>query len=149
MSSDVVHTGGCLCGAVAYRLEGEPICNKLCHCLNCRRVTGTLSGFTSHIHLRSGFEITRGESALKSFDDDKTDSGTSLTREFCFTCGSLLFIRTPVIPEIIAIAAGTIDNWENWKPTLEQYIERRVTWLKDVDAGDQCFGTAWLDLGNN
>jgi len=29
--------GGCLCGAVRYRVEGEPEASDICHCETCRR----------------------------------------------------------------------------------------------------------------
>ena len=43
-ASDKVRTGGCLCGKVKFRLEGEaatPMWNTVCYCLNCRRATGS------------------------------------------------------------------------------------------------------------
>jgi hypothetical protein len=36
------HTGRCLCGKVTYKLDGPMVYNVLCHCENCRHVTGTL-----------------------------------------------------------------------------------------------------------
>ena len=33
-------TGGCHCGAIRYRITGEPVRHLLCHCSDCRRHAG-------------------------------------------------------------------------------------------------------------
>ena len=32
-----VHEGGCLCGAVRYRVHGKPALTAVCHCTFCQR----------------------------------------------------------------------------------------------------------------
>jgi hypothetical protein len=34
-------TGGCACGALRWRAEGEPMLQGLCHCRSCQRVSGS------------------------------------------------------------------------------------------------------------
>ncbi len=33
-----VHEGGCLCGAIRYRVMGNPQRASVCHCTDCQRV---------------------------------------------------------------------------------------------------------------
>ena len=40
-----IHEGGCLCGAVRYRVEGEPALSSVCNCTSCQRRTGSAFGF--------------------------------------------------------------------------------------------------------
>ena len=37
--------GHCVCGAVRYRVEGEPVRNSVCSCTFCQRRTGSAAGF--------------------------------------------------------------------------------------------------------
>ncbi|HEV8331433.1 MAG TPA: hypothetical protein VGQ22_08445 [Steroidobacteraceae bacterium] len=37
-----VREGGCQCGAIRYRAEGEPLLAALCHCFMCRRAPAAL-----------------------------------------------------------------------------------------------------------
>ncbi|KAK0795660.1 hypothetical protein LTR75_010487 [Friedmanniomyces endolithicus] len=73
-----------------------------------------------------GFSITQGEDTLKSHADTKTDSGQPLTRKLCSECGSRLFAFTPLNESIVMIAAGTLDDFEDWKPSKEQYCIHRL-----------------------
>ena len=37
----MIHEGGCLCGALRYRVAGDPRRTTICHCTDCQRRTGT------------------------------------------------------------------------------------------------------------
>ena len=36
-----VHRGGCVCGSIRYRVQGEPVRAYVCHCTFCQRFTGS------------------------------------------------------------------------------------------------------------
>ena len=44
------YTGGCLCGAVRYKVTGEPVRVANCHCNDCRKVTG--ASFTTNVFVK-------------------------------------------------------------------------------------------------
>ena len=76
------HAGGCLCGAVRFRITGTPLCVSHCHCTYCRRATG--AAFITWMTLPSElFEITHGEPAFYR-------STPKVRRGFCARCGSTL-----------------------------------------------------------
>jgi hypothetical protein len=70
--------GGCQCGAVRYRLEGEPRGLAACHCRDCQRQSG--SAFALSLDVRNDdFRLLSGE--LRSFTV-RCDSGR--VKEFAF-----------------------------------------------------------------
>ena len=51
------YTGGCVCGAVRYRIEAEPVRSFQCQCRDCQRDTG--SGHASVIVFpRAAMQVT-------------------------------------------------------------------------------------------
>ncbi|KAK5172871.1 uncharacterized protein LTR77_002991 [Saxophila tyrrhenica] len=84
-----------------------------------------------------GFVITEGEDYLSTYVDSMTDSGQPLQRQFCKNCGSNLFNHTPLNDDIVSVSAGALDEFEDWKPSLEQYCIHRADFLektKSVEA---------------
>ena len=47
MSSSTVRSGSCLCKSIKYEIIGDPITFRVCHCMNCRKATG--SAFMSNL----------------------------------------------------------------------------------------------------
>lgn len=73
---------------------------------------------------------------LSTYTDNMTDSGQSLTRQFCKNCGSNMFNFTPLY-DIVSVSAGALDEFEDWKPNLEQYCIHRADFLEKVKGVDK------------
>ena len=97
--------GGCYCGAVRYRADGEPIMKAQCHCRECQYITGG-SPNVFMIMPAAGFAITKGET--KPFR--RTDLANPVTREFCPNCGTHLLTRSPNLPDAVILKVGTMDD---------------------------------------
>ncbi len=94
-------TGGCLCGAVRYRVRA-PLRNVVnCHCGQCRRWHGHVGAYTEVP--REAVELTESR-GLKWFQ-----SSAHARRAFCAECGSSLFWDALKGAEF-GIAAGTLDG---------------------------------------
>ena len=133
-ATSAARTGQCLCGSIKYSLSGPaatPIYNTICHCLNCRRVTGS-AFLCASICYKDGFQVTQGENHQKAYEDIATNSGTSLRRISCDVCGSNLFAYTALHDAIVSVAAGTLDDFESWKPDTEQWCVHRVGFVEKV-----------------
>lgn len=94
-------SGGCLCGAVRYRVEGPLRGVIYCHCAQCRRQSGHFVAATSAALSDIAIE---GGAALRWFR-----ASSAAERGFCGTCGSLLFWK-PDGEARISIMAGGFDS---------------------------------------
>lgn len=94
-------TGGCLCGAVRYRLIPPLRPVVACHCSQCRRTSGNYVSATAVS--RERFALTR-EEGLAWYR-----SSARAQRGFCRNCGTSLFWSADA-RDTIAIMAGTIDG---------------------------------------
>jgi len=122
-------SGGCLCGAVRYEIDGEPAFSGHCHCTDCQKATGT--GHVSVTGLpRAAVRIvgeTRGYTS-------EGESGQPITRHFCPTCGSLLYSAPTAMAGFINITAGTLDDPSVFQPQLVIYTRSRPAWDR-IDSG--------------
>jgi len=116
-------SGGCLCGAVRYEIDGEPMFAGHCHCRDCQKATGT--GHVSITALpRQAVEIT-GETRGYTVEGE---SGKSYTRNFCPICGSLVFGEAEAMPGVVTITAGTLDDPSVYAPQMSIFTRSRPAW---------------------
>lgn len=97
---EVIHTGGCLCGAVRYEVRGDLRHVIACHCSQCRRTSGHFVAATraptTHLTLTEARGLTWFRSSARA------------ERGFCGICGGNLFWR-PTGGTTTSIMAGTLD----------------------------------------
>ena len=119
----VVFEGGCLCGTVRYASTMEPQMTGHCHCVDCRKSSG--SGHCTHVVLpASAFSVT-GE---VRFYDRKADSGNMVRRGFCPNCGSALYSLNSGGTALVFVRASSLDDPEMVKPQMVVYSSRAPSW---------------------
>ena len=114
-------TGGCLCGAVRYRVKGEPQATSLCHCFSCRRSTGAPS-LAWAIFAEDAVEITDGALA-------EHESSPNVYRGFCARCGTSLTYRRDSRPGLFDVTTASLDDPEAFPPAREIYLEEKLSWM--------------------
>jgi hypothetical protein len=114
------HAGGCLCGAIRYRVTGAPLSSVICHCVSCRRASGAPTVAWIEVD-RKGFEFIAGEPAAFR-------SSPGVVRRFCGTCGSALTYEAESRPGSIDVTTGTLDAPHGFPPTAEVWLDDRVHW---------------------
>lgn len=117
--------GGCLCGHVRYSAEAEPVFVGVCHCRNCQKQTGSAFNIVVAIP-KPALSVT---GAPKTFADHG-DSGKVLSRSFCAQCGSTLFDEAEVMPGVVMISTGTLDDASAIKPTMEIFCDSAQPWVQ-------------------
>ena len=153
--------GSCLCGAVRYTLSASPKNSVLCHCIHCKKATGSAFAANDWYDREDLHIEAHPPSAIKKHVAVTNDVTGEVRRHFCGECGSPLYVDAQKFPQHIAVSRGTNDGkhsrdhalnagegWEGevtaekggaetgdhvWKPKLELYCNRRMTWLPEID----------------
>ena len=114
--------GHCLCKAVQYVIEGEPLWCAHCHCADCRRHTG--SAVATFVGVKKGqFSLTVGEFG-------RIESSPGVYRSFCATCGTPMAYERDELAGEIHLYLGTLEHPEAVCPQMEVFCRERLRWLE-------------------
>lgn len=94
-------SGCCACGAIRFRLIGEPTDVVGCHCQTCRRWSGVYWAAT---HIARDALIIDADATLTWWA-----SSAIAERGFCSQCGSSLFYRCHDADHV-SVAPGALDG---------------------------------------
>lgn len=123
-----VSHGSCLCGEVAYEVEGPPDLFMYCHCSRCRRGRSAAHGANLFFD-PSKFHWLRGESLVKHY---KVPEATRFSVQFCEKCGSGLPRHGGGAP-VTLVPAGTLDTPIDMKPMARIFVGSKAPWLELFD----------------
>ena len=121
--------GSCLCGAVSYLVEGQPIRAMNCHCSRCRKARSAAHAsnlFTS----ADGVRFTRGGDHLASY---KVPDAQFYTHIFCRTCGSSM-PRIDPGRGIAIVPMGGLDDEPGMHPQRHIFVGSKAPWYEIADA---------------
>jgi hypothetical protein len=121
-----MHEGGCVCGAVRYRVRNAPFRTGVCHCKFCQRRTGSAFGVGVYFR-KEDFELLRGE--LKSYEYRSDESGRWLKMQFCPNCGTTVSWTAEVFPGGRGVAGGTFDDTSWLKIERHVWTRSKHAWL--------------------
>ena len=121
-------TGRCLCGAVTYEVRGALRDISVCHCVECRRWSGYLGGFSA---TAAENLVVEGQS-LRWVESPGSDR--DFRRAFCGECGSSVLLQA-ADSEYIQIAAGTLDRPTGLRVAGHWYTRHAGDWDELPDDG--------------
>lgn len=119
--------GSCLCGGVRYEISGELSPAVYCHCVQCRKASGT--SFTTNASLPAdAFRFLSGESLVGEFE-----SSPGQFRRFCTRCGSPLLKRYADKPDLLRLRLGTLDTDPGVAVTAHIFVRSKAPWVQIAD----------------
>ena len=127
-------TGGCLCGAIRFEVNGPSIWRTLCYCHSCCHSTGA--------PVVAWACFNKGQFKIVSGAISRYESSVGVFRGFCNTCGTALtYEREPrddepdlnARPNEIFIATMAFDDPTLYPPEEHVRDIERVEWLHISD----------------
>ncbi|KAI2606371.1 DUF636 domain protein [Hypoxylon fragiforme] len=121
-------SGHCLCGAVKYTVDAEPIIVGYDHCDDCQRQSGSTYSLVVVVP-KDKLTIT---GTTKSFAKNGT-SGQPVHRIFCPECGSPIAHDPEAAPPIIALKGGTLSEADKkaLKPDTEIWTAGKLPFCQE------------------
>ena len=120
MTNNVL-TGGCQCGAIRFRVEGELTDASVCHCRMCQKAFGA---FFAPLVNTKGATLTWTRGQPKHFA-----SSNFVKRGFCENCGTPLSYEAP---DGIALSIAAFDHPEKIPPTVQFGIEGKIPYVDGI-----------------
>ncbi|RED15482.1 GFA family protein [Parasphingopyxis lamellibrachiae] len=116
--------GGCLCGAVRYRIEEDAPPCYACHCTDCQTHSGSAFALQMPV-FASKFSI-EGE-VLKA--DSDLPSGQTSTIHACAKCLVRLYAAVSNRPGLFTVRAGTLDDSDRLSPVAHIWVRSKQEWV--------------------
>jgi hypothetical protein len=132
-------TASCRCGRLRATVTGEPVRVSACHCLSCKKRSG--SAFAVQARWPKAEVTIEGRS--KTFEK-VADSGNRATFHFCPECGSDVHYEIDgkfddKFNGLVAIPLGAFDDPYFAPPSFSVWEERKHDWVEitgDVEHTD-------------
>jgi hypothetical protein len=116
--------GGCLCGAVRFKVTGALGGIGVCHCKMCRQWHGGPGPYSNARWDDLQFDA---QDALQWYA-----SSSFARRGFCGECGSSLFWQQIGAP-VVSIAAGALDDPTGLRTERHIFVAHKGDWYEIAD----------------
>ena len=119
--------GGCACGEVRYRLEGQPMFVHCCHCCDCQTQTGSAFVINA-LYESERVSPTKGEPEPVM---TPTESGQGQQVWRCPSCRVALWSNYGgAIDKVRFVRVGTLDRPEDLPPDIHIYTRSKLPWVR-------------------
>jgi hypothetical protein len=120
----------CSCGALSAACHGDPVRVSVCHCLNCKRRSGSAFSYTA------GYDAAQVSTSGQHATYRKPgEEGRWADFHFCPSCGTTVFYEISARPGMISVPAGGFADPGFPEPQFEVFDERRADWCRIETVG--------------
>lgn len=116
-------TGGCLCRAVRYCVSGLPVAARQCWCRDCQYFAA--GSATVNVIFNASDVAIKGDLTVFT---SKADSGNTMRRGFCSSCGTPVTSASDARPELLILRAGTLDHTGIATPAMNIWTDSAPAW---------------------
>ncbi|WP_456320192.1 GFA family protein [Paraneptunicella aestuarii] len=120
----MIRTAKCCCGKTSIRVSGEPKVHAVCHCLNCKKRTGSAFGISAYFRDEQ-IQQQEGETSIY-----QVDKPSSQYRHFCPHCGTTLFWKVELFPGLTGVAGGCFAEQPLPEPVYTASNEHKLDWCR-------------------
>lgn len=120
-------TGGCLCGAVRFRLASAPADAGWCHCRTCQLNSGSPAMAFAAVPV-DDYLIDQGAETIGSVQSSETGR-----RHFCRACGTPLWAETDADGGLRWFSLATLDQPGVVEPKFHIFYASRIPWAEACD----------------
>jgi hypothetical protein len=120
--------GGCMCGAVRYRLQSAPYDAGWCHCRTCQLNSGSPAMAFASVPF-GDFVFTQGGELVGSVASSETGE-----RRFCTRCGTPFLMQDRDQPGTVDFSIATLDTPDAVTPGFHIFYDSRIAWAEAGDA---------------
>ena len=115
--------GQCACGEIRYRATAQPGFSWICHCRDCQRASGSAN--CSILYVPRGAMEIQGTARYYTVS---AESGNQVSRGFCATCGSPMFILADLVPDLHGVWASSLDEPAQFNPVVQVWCASGQPW---------------------
>ena len=124
MTSIDARQGGCQCGQIRYRINGEAYMLYACHCSDCQKQSASAFGMSLIVDTEQ-IELLQGQDRLRHWETFG-DDGTLKRCAFCADCGSRLFHAGE---GRVSVKAGSLDVTGDLNPVAHIWLRSAQPWV--------------------
>ena len=117
--------GGCLCGAIRYRITALPFDADHCYCRMCQRTTGSV--------VACWMDFKREQVQLSGVAIKEFHSSEFVRRGFCPQCGCSLSYRDTRYADYFTLSIASLDDPNQVKVNYHIHTESKPKWFEIAD----------------